>query len=123
MRLIAIGLGDENQGRRIPITDSSGRKTFVKYQGQEVWSKLDGDTLRQMVNATPGGRYLNVATGAIDLGDVYVKLIAGAEKTTLGSTTIERYEEKFQILLGIAFLLLCLEMIAREGKRESEQTS
>ena len=123
VRLIAIGLGDENQGRRIPITDSSGRKTFVKYQGQEVWSKLDGDTLRQMVNATPGGRYLNVATGAIDLGDVYVKLIAGAEKTTLGSTTIERYEEKFQILLGIAFLLLCLEMIAREGKRESEQTS
>ncbi len=119
-RLLAIGLGDENQGRRIPITDAQGRKTFVKYQGQEVWTKLDAATLRQMVNATPGGRYLNVATGAIDLGDVYVKLIAGAEKTSLGSTTVERYEEKFQVFLGMAFLLLCLEVFVRDRKRDTE---
>ena len=115
IRLIAIGLGDENQGRRIPVT-SGGRKTFLRYNGQEIWSKLDGATLRQMVNATPGGRYLNVSTGAIDLGDVYVKLIASAEKTELGSMEIERYEEKFQVFLGLAFLLLCLEMAVRERK-------
>ena len=115
IRLIAIGLGDENQGRRIPIT-RGGRKTFLQYDGQEIWSKLDASTLRQMVNATPGGRYLNVATGAIDLGDVYVKLIASAEKTELGSMEIERYEEKFQVFLGLAFLLLCLEMAVRERK-------
>jgi len=119
VRLIAIGLGDENEGRRIPITDSNGRRTFVKYNGQEVWTKLDADTLRQMVNATPGGRYLNVATGAIDFGDVYVKLIAGADKTDLGSTTIERYEEKFQIPLTLAFLLLCIEMTVRERRARS----
>jgi Ca-activated chloride channel family protein len=113
VRLIAIGLGDENQGRRIPIT-SGGRKTFLQYNGQEIWSKLDGATLREMVNATPGGRYLNVATGAIDLGDVYVKLIASAEKTDLGAMQIERYEEKFQVFLGLAFLLLCVEMAVRE---------
>ena len=115
IRLIAIGLGDENQGRRIPVT-SGGRKTFLQYNGQEIWSKLDAATLRQMVNATPGGRYLNVATGAIDLGDVYVKLIASAEKTELGSMEIERYEEKFQVFLGLAFLLLCLEMAVSERK-------
>ena len=100
IRLLAIGLGDEEQGRRIPVTGRGGRKTFLQYAGQEVWTKLDGDTLRQMVNATPGGRYLNVSTGAIDLGDVYVKLIAGARKTELGSTEIERYEEKFPDFLG-----------------------
>jgi Ca-activated chloride channel family protein len=119
VRLIALGLGDENEGRRIPVTDRNGRRSFVKYNGQEVWSKLDADTLRQMVNATPGGRYFNVATGAIDLGDVYVKLIAGAAKTDLGSTTIERYEEKFQIFLGMAFLLLCVEVAVRDRRRES----
>ena len=115
IRLIAIGLGDENQGRRIPVT-SGGRKTFLQYNGQEIWSKLDAATLRQMVHATPGGRYLNVSTGAIDLGDVYVKLIASAEKTELGSMEIERYEEKFQVFLGLAFLLLCLEMAVSERK-------
>ncbi len=117
IRLLAIGLGDEEQGRRIPITGPGGRKTFLQYDGQEVWTKLDGDTLRQMVNATPGGRYLNVSTGAIDLGDVYVKLIAGARKTELGSTEFERYEEKFQIFLGVAFLLIFVELTIRERGR------
>ena len=75
-----------------------------------------------MVNATPGGRYLNVSTGAIDLGDVYVKLIAGARKTELGSTELERYEEKFQIFLGVAFLLLVVEMTIRERRRNQGPT-
>jgi Ca-activated chloride channel family protein len=82
-----------------------------------VWSKLDADTLRKMVNATPGGRYLNVATGMIDLGNVYLKLVAGAEKKALESKTVKRYEEKFQIFLGVAFFLLCLELLISERKR------
>jgi len=99
-------LGDENEGRRIPITDEQGRKTFLQHDGQEVWSKLDAHTLRKMVNATPGGKYLNVATGTIDLGQVYLELIATAEKKDLESATIKRYEEKFQIFLMIALILL-----------------
>ena len=117
MRLIGIGLGDENEGRRIPVTDESGRKVFLKYQGEEIWSKLDGDTLRKMVNATPGGKYLNVATGTIDLGEVYTRLIASAEKRELESKTVKRYEEKFQIFLAFAFFLLCLEVVTGERQR------
>jgi len=117
IRMIAIGIGDEDQGKRIPITDESGRKTFLKYRGEEVWSKLDADTLRKMVNSTPGGRYLNVATGTIDLGNVYARLVAGAEKKALEARTVKRYEEKFQIFLGAAFLLLCLETLIGERKR------
>jgi Ca-activated chloride channel family protein len=117
VRIIAIGLGDENEGRRIPITTETGQHTFLKYKGQEVWSKLDGDILRQMVNATPGGKYLNVATGTIDLGNVYARLIATAEKKKLEANTIQRYEEKFQIFLGIAFILLCVEFFVNERKR------
>jgi Ca-activated chloride channel family protein len=119
IRILAIGIGDEEQGRRIPITDESGERTFLKYQGQEVWSRLDADTLRKMVDATPGGRYLNVATGAIDLGDVYMKLVASAEKRALESKTVKRYEEKFQIFVGVAFVLLCVEIVSSERKRPS----
>jgi len=118
IRLIAIGLGDENEGKRIPITDENGRKVFLKYKGQEIWSKLDADTLRKMVNATPGGKYFNVATGNIDLGDVYMQLIAGAEKKALESETIKRYEEKFQIFIAIALILLCVEMATPERQKE-----
>jgi len=118
IRLIAIGLGDEDEGKRIPVTKENGQKTFLKYKGQEVWTKLDADTLRKMVNATPGGKYFNVATGAIDLGNVYMQLVASAEKKALESETIKRYEEKFQIFLAIGFFLLCVEMITSERKQE-----
>lgn len=117
VRLIAIGLGDENVGRRIPVSNVAGETTFLKYQGQEVWSRLDADTLRKMAAATPGGRYLNVATGAIDFGDVYLQLIATAERRELESETVERYEEKFQIFLGGAFLLLIGEGMLRERRK------
>ena len=117
VRIIAIGLGDEDQGKRIPITDESGRKTFLKYNDREVWSKLDAKTLRKMANATDGGKYLNVATGNIDLGEVYSKLIAGEEKRKMESKTIRLYEEKFQIFLAIAFALLVFEIFVTERKR------
>ncbi len=118
MRLIAIGLGDENEGKRIPIINEKGEKTFLKYNGKEVWTRLDADTLRKMVNVTPGGKYFNVATGAIDLGVVYRQLIAGADKKELESETIKRYEEKFQIFLSIAFFLACLEFVLSDRKKE-----
>jgi Ca-activated chloride channel family protein len=117
IRIIAIGIGNEDQGKRIPITDKQGHRTFLTHNGQEVWSKLDADTLRKMVNATSGGRYLNVATGTIDLGQVYMDIIAGAEKKALESRTVKRYEEKFQIFAALAFALLCIEMAVSERKR------
>lgn len=117
VRLIAIGLGDENEGKRIPITNEKGQKTFLKYKGMEIWSRLDAGTLRRMVIETPGGKYLNVATGTIDLGKVYLDLVASASKKELESETIKKYEEKFQIFLGVAFALLCIEMIMREQVR------
>ena len=114
VRIFIIGLGDENEGRRIPVTDASGNRTFLKYQGREVWSRLDADTLRRMAAAAPGSKYLNVATGTIDLGEVYLQLIGSAEKRDLQEESLEKYEEKFQIFIGIALLLLIIEMIISE---------
>lgn len=119
IRLIVIGIGDEYNGAYIPITDEQGQKTFLTYQGEKVRTKLDSDTLRKMANATPGGVYIPVKTGNFDLGDIYTKLIASAEKTQLDSQTIEMYEEKFQIFLGIALLFLIIELLINERKKRS----
>lgn len=117
VRLFIIGLGDENEGKRIPVVDASGRRTFMMYEGKEVWSRLDAETLREMALAAPGSRYLNVATGTIDLGEVYMQLIGSAEKKEQEEETIEKYEEKFQVFLGICFLLLCIEALISERRR------
>lgn len=111
VRLIVIGLGDARQGQPIPIVDEQGRRRHLTYDGKKVFSKLDADTLQNIALATPGGRYLPVATGAIDLGQVYLDLIAGDEKRELAEETIENFDEKFQYFLGLALLLLALEMV------------
>jgi len=109
IRLIAIGLGDESQGTPIMVTNDDGSKDFIRHNGEIVRSRLDGATLREMVAATPGGRYLPVVTGNFDLGSIYRSLIASAEKRFIESETIERYEEKFQIFLFVAVLVLAIE--------------
>jgi Ca-activated chloride channel family protein len=118
IRLIAIGLGDADQGRRIPVTDAAGRRSFLIYQGREIWSRLDADTLRKMALATPGGRFLHVPPDStIDLGQVYTDMVLGAEKKELESKTVKRYEEKFQIFMAIAWVLLCIECLVGERRR------
>lgn len=109
IRLLIIGLGDEKEGQRIPITMADGKTSFLKYNGREVWSRLDGETLRKMAEATPGGRYLPVETGTVDLGEVYLDLVASAEQKELASKTIKRFDEKFQIFLAASILLLAAE--------------
>jgi len=117
VRLIVVGLGDDREGRRIPVTDAAGNQVFLQYEGHEVWSRLDSTTLRQMAAATPGGRYLPVATGSIDLGEVYRDLIAGAAKREVDTTTVKQVEEKFQIPMALAFTMLCLELLISEWRR------
>jgi Ca-activated chloride channel family protein len=118
IRIIAVGLGNQNEGSRIPITGESGERTFLKYKGQEVWSRLDNKTLREMAFATPGGKYVPVETGTCDLGRIYEELIVGADKKELESTTMVQYDEKFQIFLAMGLLLIAGEVFVSERKRE-----
>jgi Ca-activated chloride channel family protein len=118
IRIIAIGLGDEDQGSRIPITGPNGEISFMKYKGQEVWSKLDADTLRKVVYATDGGKYLSVEPGTtLDLGEIYTRLIGSAEKRELESATMMRYDEKFQIFLALGIGLIICEALISERKK------
>ncbi len=131
VRIIAIGLGDDATGSRIPITGPDGKgsptqnsalggpqTTFLKYKGQEVWSKLDSDMLREVAYATEGGKYLSVAPGTtMDLGRIYQDLIASAEGRELESMTMMKYDEKFQIFIGLAIVLLMSEVLVSERKR------
>jgi hypothetical protein len=123
VRIIAIGIGDEAQGARIPLADASGSRTYLTWQGQEVVSRMQSGTLRDVALATPGGRYLNAATGSFDLGGIYRQLIAGEMKRDLGPVEITRYPEKFQIFLLAALTLLAAETALGERKRRARRSS
>ena len=109
IRIIAVGLGDPVDGARIPITGADGSKTFLKFDGKEVWTKLDEATLRKTAAATPGGAYIPVRTGTFDLGQIYEELVRQAEKRELEEASVIEYDEAFQIFLAAALILLISE--------------
>jgi len=117
IRIIAVGLGNPDEGARIPIVEPDGTKTFLKYQGQEVWTKLDERTLRQVAAATPAGAYVPVETGTFDLGQIYNDLVYSAQRRDLESTTVLEYDEKFQIFLALALILIVTEECVSERKK------
>lgn len=108
-RIIAVGLGDEITGQ--PIPDAGSDEGYLQYEGRPVLTTLDGQALRELAGVTPGGRYVNVATGTFDLGALYVQLIASADRRLLESTEREVFQERFQPFLAAALALLALEFL------------
>jgi Ca-activated chloride channel family protein len=117
IRIIVAGLGSPDQGARIPVIGPDGSKTFLKYDGQEVWTRLDEETLRKVAAATPEGAYIPVQTGTFDLGQIYSELVLSAQKRQLESTTIMEYDEKFQIFLALGLVCIVSEVFIRERKK------
>ena len=50
--IFTVGLGDADHGARIPQAAQS--RSYVEYQGQQVWSKLDGSLLKEIALKTSG---------------------------------------------------------------------
>lgn len=116
VRIHAVGLGDEETGTRIPVRARDGSVSFVSYQGSEHRSKLDSLTLKKIVNQTPGGSYLPVRTGSVDLGEIYENYIATSEDREITEKKRKRYKERFQILLGLALVVLLFEFVLKERR-------
>ncbi len=119
VRLIAIGIGDENAGTPIELTDESGRRKILEYQGEVVRSKLDAKTLREMAAATPGGVYLPMGTNAMDLRKIYRQLVDQADKSAFEEEKIVTMEPKYQIFLGAAMLLMFMAELLPRGRRRA----
>lgn len=118
IRIIAIGLGDDKQGARIPVTSSRNTKEFLTYRGEQVWSKHNSKLLKKIALATDGGRYLPVKPNtAFDLGEIYDNLVETAEKKELKAMTLMEYDEKFQLFLAAAMILIICEVFVSERKK------
>ncbi|MDR2761567.1 MAG: VWA domain-containing protein [Planctomycetaceae bacterium] len=105
VKILAIGLGDPVEGGRIPIKDEKGNLTFLKYNNQEIWSKVDEKTLKEIAEIT-NGIYLPAGNKVFDLGQIYSQNIA---KLSGGEFQIEqqkKYHKQFQIFIFFAIIAL-----------------
>lgn len=107
IRIFAVGLGDPNEGARVPTRDDAGHLGFLKYEGAEVWSKMDEKLLEQIALTTQGA-YIPAKTRAYDLGEVYADHLAHLTQGEIQAEKRKRFRDRFQIFLalGIGFLAL-----------------
>jgi Ca-activated chloride channel family protein len=115
IRIVTIGVGSELSGAPVPAaeTDAAGRplpKKALEFEGEAVISKMDSGVLKHVSEATPGGVFLNVGTGNIEMDTVYKRLMKSATAVMQDSTESVRYTELFQILVGFALLCMFMEM-------------
>lgn len=104
LRIITVGLGDVDEGSRIPTSDDDGSRGFIRHEGQEVWSKMDEALLKEIA-LTTSGAYVPARTRNYDLGEIYRQHLASLSTGDLTGEQRRRFREQFQ-WFGIAGLLL-----------------
>ena len=107
IKIITIGFGDE-AGSKIQLMDPrSGVRTALRdNEGQEVVTRLDGETLREIAQITDG-IYVPAGTGTLDLASIYQEHIAPLTRGKMDDRGQAIRREGFQwaILMGLAFLI------------------
>jgi Ca-activated chloride channel family protein len=113
IRIYTVGIGD-TRGVPIPTRDKTGQVVGYKKDrdGKTVLSKLDVSTLEQIALYTDG-KFLNPTQGDLGL-DLIAEDIKGMEKTDIMSEKLTRYEDRYQVFLLLAILLLIVEWLIPE---------
>ena len=118
IKIYCVGIGSA-QGEPIPIIDEEGNKSFLKdKKGKVVFSRLNEDILQKTALIT-GGAYIKASYGNLNLEEIYNKQISHLNKRELNSLQRKRYTHRFQFFLGIAILLLYLEILINECKQKA----
>ena len=109
IKVYTIGVGSA-EGQPIPVEGGLMRDK----DGEIVVTRLDEDTLRAIAKAG-GGAYIHAGGEAFGLHPI-VDDIRKMEDEEFGSIVFEEYDEQFMYFLGIALLLLVIEMLIGERK-------
>lgn len=101
--IFTVGLGDAEQGSRVPQKGAKG--TYTEYEGQQIWSKLDNKLLQEIAMKT-SGVYIPAGTRSYDLGQLYADHLQGRRGKDAEAQKRTRRGERYQIFLAMALLAL-----------------
>lgn len=111
--VFTIGIGT-SKGEVIKDRDEQGKTiAFHKYEGEMVLSKLDDALLNEIALIT-GGRYYRASSTDSEIDEI-ASALNGFEKKEFASKIYERLQERYQVFLLIAFLLLLIEFFFAEN--------
>ncbi len=113
LKIYTVGIGTPNGGV-IPERDDFGSiMNHRNANGQEVVSKLDENTLRQIAAIT-GGAYVQLGRRGEGLDEIYSRYIEPLPKQNIGERREKIRIDQFEWPLALAILLLMWEFIINE---------
>ncbi len=108
IRIFTVGLGNMDQGARIPDSESRSG-SYIEHDGEQVWSKMNGEILKQIAAVT-NGAYVPAGTKRVNMADVYHGYVENVEQTEFETAKINAYIPRFQWFAVPALILLLLEV-------------
>lgn len=116
IRIYCLGVGTTG-GELIPTVDERGERVYLADRsGQAVKTRLNEDLLKRIAVAT-GGSYVHATQSDFGLILLYDKIISKLEKRDIEAKMKKHYQERYQIFLSIAVVLLLIESLLSERKR------
>lgn len=117
----AVGCGTVH-GSPIPVREASGASGGYKKdaEGKVVTTRLNEELMEKLALDTGGG-YYRATAAEVEVEEI-AKAIAGMDQKEFGTVLKTRYEERYQIPLGLALLALAGETVLgdrRGGRRGS----
>lgn len=116
MKIFTIGVGTA-EGELLRVTDAKGRSDYIRDdQNNVVKSRLNEKLLREIASTTEGG-YLQLS-GTKTMETLYSTGLAPLPKSEGQEKLVKRYYERYHWPLAAAILLLLVEMLWPERKRD-----
>lgn len=115
LRIFTIGVGSA-AGELIRVRDEKGKMDFLKDESGNVVKSRLNETLLQQIAGAAGGFYLPLR-GANTMDLLYERGLAPLPKSEFNAKLMQRHHERFYWPLGIAVVLLIVEMFLPERQR------
>jgi Ca-activated chloride channel homolog len=109
IRIIALGLGDQESGAAVPSEDET---ETLSYQNEPVYSRADMETLNEMAAASRDGWAVAVETGRLPVKSILQKLYMKGENKSTGKAEQYIYDEHYRWALIPALLFFTLAILA-----------
>jgi Ca-activated chloride channel family protein len=118
LRIFTVGIGTA-EGEILRIKNAQGGSDYVRdEQGNVVKSHLNERLLQQIAGATEGGFYLPLR-GAKAIDTLYDQGLAKLPKSEHQEKFVRQYHDRYHWPLAVAIVLLLVELLFPERKRES----
>jgi Ca-activated chloride channel family protein len=119
--IVAVALGDEREGARIPIEAGGGGEKYLEYKGEVHWSRADFDDLRKIAAVSDLNAFVPVGTRDFNLGEIYrERVVPAIQYREQAETERVPLPSQYHGFAVAALALLLIESFMRDGGRLSQ---